>query len=377
MAKKAESSLNSVLRKFDSVMGGGIIHTASNMPSCLKIRSTVPMYNYITDGGFPVGRIIEHYGENGSLKSYLFYDALAQFQFYDWANNEPNAFKKFDYAEASEDDIVRDIIGYTLRRGYKPKKEPVYRRVALVDIEGTYTQEWGRNFGIDNDGLIVINPVMLSQCVDVVQSLLSDPMISLVVIDSLSAIGPDDEIDKSMEDQQMATNARFWNKAFRKFQSAINANPTGQATLGVVNSEYTKVGLVFGDPSQVKNGGQLKRAKSLSVFCKPLKEITGSGADGDLIVGRNVSLTCKKNKTGTNGRSGTLFYAYTSTASVEVHKTNAKEQLVELGLKFGMVDRKGSWYSYGDIKVQGIDNLADEIAKSGKLRDFEAELLTF
>jgi RecA/RadA recombinase len=366
------SSLNSILGKFNTTMGEGIVHTASDMPECLKIRSTIPMYNYVTDGGFPVGRIIEHYGENGSLKSYLFYDAIGQFQRFDWANNEPNAFVKFEYAKEG---VVKELLSYKLRRGYKPEREPEHRRVALVDIEGTYTQEWGENFGIDNEGLIIVNPVMLSQAVDITQALLSDPTISLVIIDSLSAIGPDDETDKSMEDQQMASNARFWNKAFRKFQSAINSNPHGQATLGVVNSEYTKVGLVFGDPSQVKNGGQLKRAKSLSVFCKPLKEIQGEGTEGDLIVGRNISLTCKKNKLGTNGRSGTLFYAYVDYGAVPAHKTNTNEQIVELGLRYGIVERKGSWYSYGDLRVQGMDNLAVELETSGLIKEIEDEIL--
>lgn len=372
MAKKSKvSSLNDMLGKFNTVMGEGIIHTASDMPECLKIRSSVPMYNHITDGGFPVGRIIEHYGENGSLKSYLFYDALGQFQRFDWANNEPNAFSSFEY---EGEGIVKEITGYKLRRGYKPENEPIFRRVVLVDIEGTYTQEWGENFGIDNDGLIIVNPVMLSQSVDIIQGLLSDESVSLVVIDSLSAIGPDDEIDKSMEDQQMASNARFWNKAFRKFQSAINANPHGQATLGVVNSEYTKVGLVFGDPSQVKNGGQLKRAKTISVHCKPLKEIQGSGSEGDVIVGRNVSLTCRKNKVGVNGRTGTLFYAYVDFGTIPAHKTNANEQIVELGMRYGYVDRKGSWYVYDDVKVQGLDNLAAELESTGKMKDLENDV---
>ena len=190
MAKKL-SNLNAMLERFNATMGEGIIHTASELPKCRKVLSTIPAYNYVTDGGFPIGRVIEHYGENGSLKSYTAYDAIAQFQHYDWANHEQNAFKSFEYSGTG---AVRELDSYELRRGYKPKKEPIARRVALVDIEATYTPDWGEKFGIDNEGLILIRPTLLTEAVDIVQALLIDESISLIVFDSLSAIGTDDEV---------------------------------------------------------------------------------------------------------------------------------------------------------------------------------------
>ena len=84
MAKKSSlSSLNAMLEKFNETMGEGVAYTAATLPDCTKIRSSIPAYNYVSNGGFPIGRIIEHYGENGSLKSYTAYDAIAQFQHYD------------------------------------------------------------------------------------------------------------------------------------------------------------------------------------------------------------------------------------------------------------------------------------------------------
>jgi RecA/RadA recombinase len=86
MAKKL-SVLNSMLSKFNDLMGDGVVHTAATLPKCRKILSRIPAYNYVTCGGFPIGRVIEHYGENGSLKSYASYDAIAKFQHYDWTTN--------------------------------------------------------------------------------------------------------------------------------------------------------------------------------------------------------------------------------------------------------------------------------------------------
>lgn len=371
MAKGTLSSLNSMLKKFRDTMGDGVIHSASTLPNCRKVLSSIPAYNYVTCGGFPIGRVIEHYGENGSLKSYTAYDAIAQFQHYDWANHEQGAFRSFEY---SGDDDVKELEGYKLRRGYKPKKEPIARRVALVDIEATYTPDWGAKFGIDNEGLILIRPTLLTECVDIVQSLLIDENISLIVFDSLSAVGTDDEVEKSMEDQQMASGARFWNKAFRKFQSAMNGNPHKEATLLVINSAYQKTGIAYGDPEVVRNGEQLKRTKSVSVKFKALKKINGKTDEGDIAVGRNIAIDCVKNKCGINGRSANFFYAFVNYGNVEAFHTDSAGQIVDLGMKFGLVERKGAWYSYGETKVSGMDNFVDTLISNGQLKSLEKEV---
>lgn len=370
MAKKATSSLSAMLEKFKGTMGEGVIHTASNIPNCRKILSTLPAYNYITEGGFTIGRVIEHYGENGSLKSYTAYDAIAQFQHYDWANHVQGAFKSIAYSGSG----ISDVDGYELRKGYKPKKDPIVRRVALVDVEATYTPDWGKNFGIDNDGLILIRPTLLTEAVDLVQAMLEDEGISLIVFDSLSAIGTDEEVGKSMEDQQMAAGARFWNKAFRKFQAAMNANPHKEATLLVINSAYQKTGIAYGDPEVVRNGEQLKRTKTLSVKFKGLKEISGKTDEGDIVVGRNISMKCVKNKTGTFGKSANLFYAFVDYGTTQAHKTDTAGQIIDLAMKFGLIERKGAWYSYEDTKVSGIDNFVSALVKSGQIKKLEEEV---
>jgi len=374
MAKKVLSSLNSMLEKFNAVMGDGVIHSAAQLPNCRKIQSTVPVYNYVTCGGFPIGRVIEHVGENGSLKSYTAYDAIAQFQHFDWANYEPNAFKSFSYEGTGVSKVLKD---YTLRRGYKPSKTPIARRVALVDIEATYTPDWGNNFGIDNEGLILARPSLLTEAVDIVQALLTDEGISLIVFDSLSAIGTDEEVGKSMEDHQMASGARFWNKAFRKFQAAMNTNPHKEATLLVINSAYQKTGIAYGDPEVIRNGEQLKRTKTLSVKFKGLKEITGKTDEGDIAVGRNVSIKCLKNKVGTNGRSSNFFYAFVDYGNVKAYKTDAAGQIVDLGLKCGLVNRRGAWYSFGDVNISGMDNFVDSIVKSGAIKELEVAVYKY
>ena len=371
MAKKVLSPLNAMIEKFNVAMGDGVIHTAASIPNCRRIVSTIPAYNYVTDGGFAIGRVTEHFGEQGSLKSYTAYDAIAQYQHYDWANHVQGAFESFTYTGSGS---VREIDSYVLRKGYKPRKTPECRRVALVDIEATYTPAWGERFGIDNEGLILIRPVLLSECVDIVQGLLTDENISLVVFDSLSAVGTDEEVSKSMEDQQMASGAKFWNKACRKFQAAMNGNPTKESSLIVINSAYQKVGMVFGDPETLRNGEQLKRTKTISVRFHGLKEIAGKTDTGDIIVGRNVSIKCLKNKVGVSGRIANFFYSYIDYGNTKAHQTDVASQIVDLGMKFGLADRKGAWYVYGDTRVQGMDSFVDTLVKTGDIKKLEQEV---
>ena len=206
------------------------------------------------------------------------------------------------------------------------------------------------------------------------QALLSDESISLIVFDSLSAVGTDDEIDKSMEDQQMASGARFWNKACRKFQAAMNGNPHKEATLLVINSAYQKTGIAYGDPEVIRNGEQLKRTKSLSVRFKALKKINGKTDEGDIVVGRNIAIECIKNKCGVNGRSANFFYAFVDYGNVHAYHTDSAGQIVDLGMKFGLVERKGAWYSYDDVRISGMDNFVEELVRSEKIRELENDV---
>jgi recombination protein RecA len=177
-----------------------------------------------------------------------------------------------------------------------------------------------------------------------------------------------------MEDQQMASGARFWNKAFRKFQAAMNLNPTGEATLLVINSAYQKTGIAYGNPEVLRNGEQLKRTKSVSVRFAALKKITGKTDEGDIVVGRNISLECVKNKVGINGRSANLFYAFVTYGNVKAYETDKEGQIIDLALRFGLVERKGAWYSYEDVRVSGMDNFVGELIKTGLIKALEKDV---
>lgn len=107
---------------------------------------------------------------------------------------------------------------------------------------------------------------------------------------------------------------------------------------------------------------------------KALKKINGKTDEGDIAVGRNIAIECVKNKCGVNGRSANFFYAFVNYGNVRAYHTDFAGQIVDLGMRFGLVERKGAWYSYDDARVSGMDNFVEELTRSGKIRELENDV---
>jgi recombination protein RecA len=238
-------------------------------------------------------------------------------------------------------------------------------------MEGTYTRAWGEHCGIDNDGLLYYSASSMNEAIDVIEVLLRSPEVCLVVLDSMSIIGSDQENEKSMEDDQMATNARLWNKAARKLRSAMNSNK--DATLIAINATSTKLG-GYGDPEETKNGLQWKLFKSVSVRMNALTVIKGK-LDGttEVSLGRNISLMNKKQKFGTPFRTAEMYFSFVDDGVIGAGETDIISQLVELGLKIGVIERSAQTYTFDTAKAVGTDKFKnlfrDSAALTRKLRD--------
>ena len=244
-----KTKMNQLIRDIQNKYGDlAVIGYADKRPPSTVLWTKVPSFDLIT-GGFPISRIVEFLGPGSSTKSFMTYCITARFQ-------------------SPEFRLLQEQLWAS--SGIDPEDVPE-TSVALVDVEGTYTKEWGRKvFGIDNEKLIYVQPESMEQAADITQVLLQDPAISLVVFDSMSYAGAKGEVEESSEKDQMAINARFWNKTIRKFGSAMNKNRNLVRSLIVINSEYSKIGIFGG--SETKNGGQLKLSKSLSVSFQGLND---------------------------------------------------------------------------------------------------------
>jgi recombination protein RecA len=376
----AEESLVKTIEKLSKRFGKPVVLKGTDVPDCRKIPTDIPAFDYVAGGGFLVNQNNEIYGDFSSLKSYICYVAIGKFQKYDWGNNVPNAISKIEYKtiktrskdENLEGLVFAEINKIHTRRGYKPKNKVVAKRVALIDMEGTYDREWGARLGIDNEGLLYYTGCSMNQAIDVMEVLLRNPEVCLVVLDSMSIIGSDQENEKSMEEDQMATNARLWNKAARKLRSALNENK--DATLIAINATSTKIG-GYGDSETVKNGNQWKLFKSLSIRMNGLTPIKGK-PDGvtEVTIGRNISLKNKKNKFGEPYRESSFYISFVDDGILKVGETDVVAQLVELGSLFQLISRSGNVYTYGSVKANGIENFKNKLRESGEVDNLKQEV---
>lgn len=377
--KVTSSQVLDLLSKINAAYKTPVIRTASELPNVFKIPLGNPAFDYVTGGGLPVNRFIEFIGLEASTKTYHALLAAKEFQKVDWGSHTkdtpptPNGIRKVSYKTVPTKDgslvkLPEKII--PTRRG----ATPVLKHVAYVDFEHTFDLRWAEYLGVDVDGLLYVCPDSASQGVDIVDTLLSDETISLVIIDSIHAVGSDAETEASMENEQMASNARFWNKAFRKFQSALNRNPGIATTCLVINSYSTKVGFVMGNPLTPKNGIGLKHAKALSVSFTALKTISEKVEGVDTVIGRNVKLETLKSKVGEPFRESSFFFYSTDAGDHKKGTLDADMALLDLGVKFGIVERKGAFYNYGGHKSQGIENFKNDLQTTGLLENLRDEV---
>jgi protein RecA len=365
-----KDSIISLISDLNKAYGKEVIGFASENPETVKIPTKNPSFDYVSGGGVPVNRIIEFAGNESSTKTLHAIWAAREFQQTDWATKSPSAIKQIKYLKekvsnkdgtATIVNTIKDVIP-TLSG-----TSPTAKRVAYVDTEGTFDKKWAEHQGLDLQGLIYMCPDKLSQAVDVAEALLSDEDICLVIFDSLSAMGADAEMDASMENEQMALNARFWNKAIRKFQAAINRNPNNVVTLICINTIYSKVGVMFGSPEETKNGTGLKFAKSLSMRFNALKEVKDPKT-GE-IVGRNFSIRNLKNKTSRPFLNTDFYLSYVNTDYLKAGHLDYANSLLALAQQYGIIDRAGAWFTYDTIRVQGFESLKDCIEKTPGLID--------
>lgn len=367
--EQLRQSVNAINKK-----NPGSVQSANSIKEIRQIQLGIPAFDYVTDGGIVIGQVLELYGELSSLKSYFLYKAIGKFQRYDWANDEPDAFTHIEYKKRKSNTDIPEVVSYKLRRGYKPKNPPEIKHAVLIDVEGTYDKNWGSILGVFNDGLLYSNPHSVNKSIDVLEAFLMAPLIGFVMYDSMVAIGADAEVEASMENEQMGINARLWNKAARKIRAAINANPDKEATLGIVNGFYEKIGISFGNPEVVKNGKQMGLLKATAIRTTPLKEIKGKVSDVDVTIGRNVKLTNKKNKFGAPYRELSLYFSFTDDGELEVGDTDVLQQLIEIACRYELIERVGHGYKYNGVSGRGMESFKANMYKENMVKTLKEDV---
>jgi recombination protein RecA len=257
-------------------------------------------------GGLPRGRIIEIYGPESSGKTTLALHAVAEAQ----------------------------------------KKGGV---AAYIDAEHALDPIYARKLGVDIDELLISQPDAGEQALEIADTLVRSGGIDIVVIDSVAALTPKAELEGEMGDQLPGLQARLMSQALRKLTASISKS---KCLVIFINQIRMKIGIMFGNPETTTGGNALKFYASVRLDIRRI----GAIKDRDEVVGNQTRVKVVKNKVAPPFKQVEFDIMY----GKGVSKTG---ELVDLGVKVGVVEKSGAWFSYDGQRIgQGRENAKQFLA---------------
>lgn len=250
-------------------------------------------------GGFPRGRIIEIYGPESSGKTTLALHAIAEAQ----------------------------------------KKGGV---CAFVDAEHALDPEYARRIGVQLQELLISQPDTGEQALEIVESLVRSNSVDIVVVDSVAALTPKDEIEGDMGSAQMGKQARLMSQALRKLTAITSKSKT---IIIFINQIRMQIGVMFGNPETTTGGKALKFYTSVRLDIRRIAQIK----KGEEIVGGRVRVKVVKNKVAAPFKTTEFDLLYNEGISRE-------GELLALGEKYDIIQKSGSSYKFGEVPLgRGYD----------------------
>ena len=267
-------------------------------------------------GGLPRGRIMEIYGPESSGKTTLALHAIAEAQ----------------------------------KRG---------GTCAFIDAEHALDPGYARKLGVDVDNLLISQPDAGEQALEICDTLVRSGAIDVVVIDSVAALVPRAELEGEMGDSHMGLHARLMSQALRKLTGSVSRSNT---MLIFLNQIRMKIGVMFGNPETTTGGNALKFYASLRLEIRRIGQIK----DRDEVVGNQTRVKVVKNKLAPPFRQVEFDIMY----GEGISKVG---ELIDLGVKAGVVEKSGAWFSYDSQRIgQGRENakqfLRDHQRRGGRDR---------
>lgn len=214
---------------------------------------------------------------------------------------------------------------------------------AFIDMEHALDPVYAARLGVDVDNLLVSQPDIGEQALEITETLVRSGAVDVVVIDSVAALVPRSEIEGDMGDPTMGVHARLMSQALRKLSGAINQTKT---TVIFTNQLRQKIGVMFGNPETTTGGQALKFYASVRLDVRRIQSIK-VGAE---IIGNRTRVRVVKNKVAAPFRTAEFDIMYNEGIS-------KVGDILDLAVQFEIVDKRGAFYSYGDTRLgQGREN---------------------